>query len=48
MALAVAGFAAEPGPDQSPFVIHDAEYAAVTYPDFFEDFTALGAGFYML
>lgn len=48
MALAVAGFAAEPGPDQSPLVIHDAEYAAVTYPDFFEDFTALGADFYML
>ena len=43
MALAIAAMAAKKANDVS--VIRDADAASVTYPGFFDDFSALGANF---
>ena len=47
MSLAIAGMTC--GPDETePTVIDSAESIAVTYPTFVDDFTRLGAGFYVV
>jgi len=47
MSLAIAGMTCSPD-ETEPTVIDSAESIAVTYPTFVDDFTRLGAGFYVV
>ena len=47
MSLAIAGMTCE-SDERNPTVIDSAESIAVTYPSFIDDFTKMGAGFFVV
>ena len=48
MSLAIAGMTCRESDERNPTVIDSAESIAVTYPSFIDDFTKMGAGFFVV